>query len=69
MKIVRILPVYLGDGWQGGQSAQWVELPRQKKGPAEGARQAAGGLAWLRRSPGAGSGAEQHDSDLMSKQS
>lgn len=66
MKIVWFLPVYLGDGRQGGQPAQLVELPGQERGPAEVAGQAAGGWAWPQRSLGAGSGAEQHDSDLMS---
>lgn len=62
------MPVYLGDGQQGGQPAQWVELPGQERGPAEGAGQAAGGWAWPQRSQAGGSGAERHDSDLMSNQ-
>lgn len=67
LKIVWISLVYLGDGRQGEQPAQWAELPGQEKGPVEGAGQAAGGWAWLQRSLGAGSGARQHDSDLLYK--
>lgn len=43
MKIVGMLPAYLDDGRQGGQLAQWVELPGWERGPAEGAGQAEGG--------------------------
>lgn len=67
--IIPVAPLHLGDGWQGGQPAQLVELPGQERGPAEVAGQAAGGWAWPQRSLGAGSGAEQHDSDHMSVQS
>lgn len=41
MQIVWLLPLYLGDGQQDGQLAQWVKLPGQ--GPVEVAAQAAGG--------------------------
>lgn len=68
MKIVWILPVYLGDGRQGGKPVQWVELPEQERGPAEEEGQAAGDWAWPQRSLGADSGAERRDSDLMSNQ-
>lgn len=56
---------YPGDGWQGGQEAQWAGPPTGQRGPEAEAGLAAEGLAWLRKTLGADSGAELQDLYLL----
>lgn len=58
------LPVYLGDGRQGGQLVQWAGLPGQQRGPEAEAGQAAGGWAWQQKRQVEGSGGGRRDLNL-----
>lgn len=48
---------YPGDGWQGGQEAQWAGPRAGLRGPEAEAGLAVEDLAWLQKTPEADSGA------------